>query len=337
MMSDKDKPAAEDETIIGQISKRVKSSLGFDDALNWREDLETALEEDKASGKAFSAPERTMLQNILRFSEVRVEDVMIPRADIVAIEDTAPLGELLRVFNAAGHSRLPVFHETLDDPRCFIHIKDLMGWLTKQAQVEKDGDNKQAGFDFSKVDFSRKISTLDIGRTILYVPPSMRVVDLLMKMQSGRLHMAIVVDEYGGTDGLLSIEDLVEEIVGEIEDEHDVVDRPLIEEDGEGKYLADARALIEELEALVGIDLQPDERSEDAETLGGLVFSLVGRVPVRGELITHDSGIEFEILDGDLRRIKRMRVHMSRSSPNKKPKPQKNTKAKSSPAKKGAE
>ena len=336
-MNEKDKPAQDDKTIIGHISKRVRSSLGLGDTLNWREDLETALEEDKAAGKAFSAPERTMLQNILRFSEVRVEDVMIPRADIVAIEDTAQLGELLRVFNAAGHSRLPVFHETLDDPRCFIHIKDLMGWLTEQAQVEGGAKDKQASFDFSAVDFTREISTLNIGRTILYVPPSMRVVDLLMKMQSGRLHLAIVVDEYGGTDGLLSIEDLVEEIVGEIEDEHDVIERPLIEEDGEGKYLADARAPIEELEALVGVDLQPDERSEDAETLGGLVFSLVGRVPVRGELITHESGIEFEILDGDLRRIKRLRVHMGQSSRNKKPKAQKNAKAKPKTPQKGAE
>ncbi len=336
-MNDRDKPAEEDETIIGQISKRVKSSLGIGDALNWRDDLEAALEEDKMSGKAFSAPERTMLQNILRFSEVRVEDVMIPRADIVAIEDTAQLGELLRVFNAAGHSRLPVFHETLDDPRCFIHIKDLMGWLTGQAQLEGKNGGNGAGFDFSKIDFTREISTLDIGRTILYVPPSMRVVDLLMKMQSGRLHLAIVVDEYGGTDGLLSIEDLVEEIVGEIEDEHDVIDRPLIEEEGEGKYLADARAPIEALEALVKLDLQPDERSEDAETLGGLVFSLVGRVPVRGELITHDSGIEFEILDGDLRRIKRMRVHIGQSSPFKKNRSQKNIKLDPPRPQKGAE
>jgi CBS domain containing-hemolysin-like protein len=322
-MSDTGRSGKDDASLFEQISQRLKSSLGIDDSSTWREDLESALEEDKSSGKAFSAPERTMLYNILRFSEVRVEDVMVPRADIVAIEDTESLSELLLTFSKAGHSRLPVFHETLDDPRCFIHIKDLMIWLTDKAQGKGKGKDASPALDFGVVDFTREIKSLNIGRSILYVPPSMRIVDLLRKMQSGRLHLAIVVDEYGGTDGLLSIEDLVEEIVGEIEDEHDEVDRALIEEEAGGTFIADARAPIEELEALLDLDLQTAERSEEAETLGGLVFSMAGRVPVRGELITHETGIEFEVLDGDLRRIKRLRVHTKPGSFSHKAPPQK--------------
>ncbi len=318
----------DDSSLFEQFSRRLKSSLGMDDNSTWREDLETALEEDKSSGKAFSPPERTMLYNILRFSQVRVEDVMVPRADIVAIEDTESLSELLLTFSTAGHSRLPVFHETLDDPRCFIHIKDLMIWRTEKAQGE-EGKMKEGAvpaLDVGVVDFNREIKSLNIGRSILYVPPSMRIVDLLRKMQSGRLHLAIVVDEYGGTDGLLSIEDLVEEIVGEIEDEHDEVDRELIEEEAGGTYIADARAPIEELEALLKVKLQGADRNEEAETLGGLVFSTAGRVPVRGELISHESGIEFEVLDGDLRRIKRLRIHTRPDSAGKKTPPQKGVK-----------
>ena len=313
-MSRTGSPGRDDASLFEQISRRLKSSFGMDESSSWREDLETALEEDKSAGKAFSAPERTMLYNILNFSEVRVEDVMVPRADIVAIEDTETLSELLLAFSRAGHSRLPVYHETLDDLRCFVHIKDLMIWLTDKAQGKTADKTDPPALDFGVVDFSREIRSLNIGRSILYVPPSMRIVDLLHKMQSGRLHLAIVVDEYGGTDGLLSIEDLVEEIVGEIEDEHDEVDRALIEEEARGTLIADARAPIEDLEARLGLDLQSGERAEEAETLGGLVFSIAGRVPVRGELITHDSGIEFEVLDGDLRRIKRLRVHTKPAS-----------------------
>lgn len=308
-MSDPDSPDKAPESLWEQAAQKMRNALRMGDTARLREDLEATLEDEHQEDEdAFSASERSMMRNILRFSGIRVEDVMVPRADIIAVEDTASLAELLQTFRTAGHSRLPMFHETLDDPRGFIHIKDLLGWLMdKSGAGTSDAGNAP---EFGVIDFSDPISNLAICRPILYVPPSMLVGDLLLKMQSGRLHLAIVVDEYGGTDGLVSIEDLVEEIVGEIEDEHDVIDGPMIREEGPSVYLADARTPIEELEELVGIDLLPDEQDEDTDTLGGLIFALAGRIPVRGELIAHDSGLEFEILDGDLRRVKSMRVRV---------------------------
>ena len=290
---------------IWDLIRRHMRSLGADTGESLRDDLISVLNADEQARKLFSPTERTMLRNILRFSELCVEDVMVPRADIIAVEDEIRLDELLELFRQAGHSRLPVFHETLDDPRGFIHIKDLMVWITSHIQ-------KQNGH--SLVDLSCDLASLNVSRQMLYVPPSMRIADLLLKMQSGRIHMALVIDEYGGTDGLVSIEDLVEEIVGEIEDEHDTVNGPMITSEGKGHYLADARAPVEDLESLLGLDLLPRSHEEDVDTLGGLVFSLVGRVPVRGELILHPTGIEFEVLEGDLRRIKRLRIHVKPAS-----------------------
>ncbi|PLX35007.1 MAG: magnesium/cobalt efflux protein [Hyphomicrobiales bacterium] len=318
-MSETDSQSREHESIWERAAHLIRHALRIGDPAKLREDLQATLEEDQEDEDTFSASERAMMRNILRFSEVKVEDVMVPRADIIAVEDTASLDELLRTFRSAGHSRLPMFHETLDDPRGFIHIKDLLGWLMDKAGAGSDGGEHAEAPDFSAIGFSDPISRLGINRPILYVPPSMLVADLLLKMQSGRLHLAIVVDEYGGTDGLVSIEDLVEEIVGEIEDEHDAVDGPMIREEGPSVYMADARTPIEELEELVGIDLLPDERDEDTDTLGGLISSLAGRIPVRGELIFHEAGLEFEILEGDLRRVKCVRVRLKPPSSRKQP------------------
>lgn len=311
-MSETDGPARVPGSIWEQAAQLIRNALKLGDSAKLREDLEATLEEDQEAEDGFSASERTMMRNILRFSEIKVEDVMVPRADIIAVEDTVSLTELLRTFRMAGHSRLPVFHETLDDPRGFIHIKDLLGWLMDKSGAGQAEQDSEEATDFSAIGFSDPISALDINRPILYVPPSMLVADLLLKMQSGRLHLAIVVDEYGGTDGLVSIEDLVEEIVGEIEDEHDVIDGPMIREEAANVYMADARTPIEDLEQLVGMDLLPDERDEDTDTLGGLISSLAGRIPVRGELISHQSGLEFEVLEGDLRRIKCVRVRITK-------------------------
>ena len=169
-----------------------------------------------------------------------------------------------------------------------------------------------ARLDLGKVDLQRSVATMNITRDLLYVPGSMSVLDLLLKMQTTRLHLALVVDEYGGTDGLVSIEDLVEEVVGDIADEHDVEDEPLIRTDPRLGLIADARMPIEELEKHLARELVSEEQEEDIDTLGGLVFSIAGRIPARGELVRHPSGIEFEVLEADPRRIKKLRIHVRR-------------------------
>jgi CBS domain containing-hemolysin-like protein len=270
-----------------------------------REVIEDALARSKGgSSDTFSAQERAMLLNILRFGKLTVEDVMVPRADIIAVEESITVAELMGVFREAEHSRLPVYRETLDDPRGMIHIRDLMSWITTAA--EKDG---APNLDLGVVDLGSTVGAINITREILYVPPSMPVLDLLLRMQLSRRHLALVVDEYGGTDGLVSIEDLVEEVVGEIDDEHDVADEPLIREDLRLGLVADARTPIAVLEQHLGEQLISPEQEEDIDTIGGLVFALAGRIPARGELVRHPSGIEFEVLDADPRRIKKLRIH----------------------------
>ena len=209
----------------------------------------------------------------------------------------------MRVFRKAEHSRVPVYRETLDDPRGMIHIRDLMSWITEEA----NGDD---GLDLGKVDLKRSVGSINIARELIYVPGSMSVLDLLLKMQTSQLHLALVVDEYGGTDGLVSIEDLVEEVVGEIADEHDVEEEPMIRVDPRLGLIVDARIPVEDLEEHLGVELVSDEQEEDIDTLGGVVFSITGRIPSRGELVHHPSGIEFEVLDADPRRIRKLRIHL---------------------------
>ena len=251
-----------------------------------RESLSELIEESEDEQGPFNREERLMLMNILKLHRLRVDDVMVPRPDIVAIEVDAPLDKVVEAMHEAFHSRLPIYQDTLDHVLGFVHIKDLLAYWEGRT-------------DFNLV---------DVAHDVLFVPPTMSVLDLLLRMREGRIHMALVVDEFGGTDGLVTIEDLVEEIVGEIEDEHDQVEAPTIEERPDGTLVADGRADIDEFEARVEVDLLPEERDEDIDTLGGFVFSLFGRVPQRGELISHPSGLEFEVLDADLRRVKRLRV-----------------------------
>lgn len=251
-----------------------------------RENLSELIEESEDEHGQFNREERLMLMNILKIHRLRVDDVMVPRADIVAIEASAELDKVMEVMREAFHSRLPIYQETLDHVLGFVHIKDLLAyWRGRES-----------------------FNLTDVAHDLLFVPPTMSVLDLLLRMREGRIHMAVVIDEFGGTDGLVTIEDLVEEIVGEIEDEHDQVEAPMIVEESDGTLLADARTDIDEFEAKVGVDLLPEERDEDVDTLGGFVFSLVGRVPQRGELIAHPSGLEFEVLDADPRRVRRLRV-----------------------------
>jgi CBS domain containing-hemolysin-like protein len=304
-IAEKDFPDEEPRETDEETSwfERLLATFGLGEEPDLRELIEDALARSKSD--TLSGQERGMLRRILRFGKLTVEDVMVPRADIIAVEDTVTIDELMRVFRQAEHSRLPVYHETLDDPRGMIHIRDLMSWITEQAEA-----GEAAELDLGKVDLQRTVASMNITRELLYVPGSMSVLDLLLKMQTTRLHLALVVDEYGGTDGLVSIEDLIEEVVGEIADEHDVEDEPLIRTDPRLGLVADARMPIDELEQHLGIQLVEGEQEEDIDTLGGLVFSIAGRIPARGELVRHPSGIEFEVLEADPRRIKKLRIHV---------------------------
>jgi hemolysin (HlyC) family protein len=284
--------------------ERLLGRLGIGEEPDLRELIEDALARAKSTGQSLSTQERTMLRNILRFGKMTVEDVMVPRADIIAVEDTITIDALMRVFREAEHSRVPLYHETLDDPRGMIHIRDLMSWIISQAEIAGGSD-----LMLGAVDLNRSVGSIGITRDILYVPGSMSGLDLLLKMQTTRLHLALVVDEYGGTDGLVSIEDLVEEVVGEIDDEHDVAEEPMLIDDPKSGLIADARTPIQELQLHLGETLITPEQEEDIDTLGGLVFSLAGRIPSRGELVRHPSGIEFEVLEADPRRITRLRIH----------------------------
>lgn len=306
-----------------------------------RDTLEFALQEEAGEGTSFSAQERQMLLRMLHFSASRVEDIMVPRADIIAIDESDSMSDLLETFERAGVSRVPLFSETLDDPRGMIHIKDFFSWSmaqagrvcsAKPAEEENDASNASqetpanasgdaadevralaAALDLGTVDLTKPVSSAKIKRPVLYVPPSMPAMNLLIKMQSTRIHMALVVDEYGGTDGLVTIEDLVEQVVGEIEDEHDEAEVPNITGDTKLGLIASARAPVSELEGLLDRKLLTSEEEEEIDTLGGLVFTVVGRVPSRGELIQHHSGLEFEVLDADPRRVKKLKIHVPAS------------------------
>ena len=306
-LSEGELPASDDPRTEEEPSwlERLLARFGLGEEPDLREVIEDTLARGKAGDDTFSAQERAMLLNILRFGKLTVEDVMVPRADIIAVEESITVAELMAVFREAEHSRLPVYRETLDDPRGMIHIRDLMSWITTAA-AEKSGE---ASLDLGAVDLSSTVGAINITREILYVPHSMPVLDLLLRMQLSRRHLALVVDEYGGTDGLVSIEDLVEEVVGEIDDEHDVADEPLIREDARLGLVADARMPIEALERHLNLELISPEQEEDIDTIGGLVFALAGRIPARGELVRHPSGIEFEVLDADPRRIKKLHIH----------------------------
>ncbi len=333
---------------LGGIVRRLWGLGGGKASL--RENLQDELARDGGADMIFTPEERMLLGNILRLREVRVDDVMVPRADIDAVEDTIVIGRLMDVFRDSGHSRMPVYRESLDDPRGMVHIKDLMSYFAeaarqqakkdalangKQASARKNGktssnengarqataespdrnaSNADLGLDLASVDLNLPLAGLGIIRPILFVPPSMPATDLMAKMQAARVQMALVIDEYGGTDGLVSLEDLVETVVGDIEDEHDEDEEAMIAASGEGVWIADPRVPIEEVETELGADFQIGDLGEEVDTLGGLLFTLVGRVPVRGELISPRvlPGYEFEVLDADPRRIKRLRIRRRR-------------------------
>ncbi|HEV7335614.1 MULTISPECIES: hemolysin family protein [Bosea] len=289
---------------LGQFLDR----LGLRHGGSVREEITEALAQGSGEIADISPQERAMLSNVLSLRERRVDDVMIPRADIIAVSLEATLASLLALFRSAGHSRLPVYGETLDDPRGMIHIRDFLDFLAARAKPGRGGEG-EAVPDLGAVDLSVTLAQAAILRPVLYVPPSMPAVDLLVRMQATRTHIALVIDEYGGTDGLVSIEDLIEIVVGDIEDEHDHDEAPTIAPAGENRFIADARATLEDLNEATGIDLSSAEVAEEVDTLGGLIVTLAGRVPARGELIKGPEGLEFEVLDADPRRVKRLRIH----------------------------
>lgn len=295
--------------------RRIRNRFGRGRDLGLRESLEGALETHEAQHPGESVREETksMMLNIIEFSNLRVDDVMVPRVDITAIDESDTMRDLLEKFVDANHSRVPVYRETLDGVTGMIHVKDFMRWMTsKGARKKKAAKGEKpvlAGLSIAASELSTPVKQAGLNREVLFVPPSMPATDLLVRMQASRTHLAIVIDEYGGTEGLVSIEDLVEVIVGDIADEHDTDEAVEIKPLDEGLYSADGRVDIAELEALLNVDLLSDEEEEEADTLAGLVFKIAGRVPTRGEIIRHDSGLEFEILDSDPRRVKRVRIN----------------------------
>ena len=305
-----------------------------------REDLADALMTDANISNAFSPEERAMLHNILRFREVRVEDIMVPRADIEAVDMTMTIGELLIHFEETGRSRMPVYSDTLDDPRGMVHIRDLLSYLAKQARnrrrtsakaaparaapaqpmplaadkAEKPVRTPRPAFDLGRVDLEQTVAEAGLIRKILFVPPSMLASDLMQSMQAARTQLALVIDEYGGTDGLVTHEDIVEMVIGDVEDEHDN-EEVMFSRAGEDIFVADARIELEEIAEAIGPDFDIKDRLEDVDTLGGLIFSALGRIPVRGEVVQAVPGFEFQILDADPRRIKRVRIRVRPPAP----------------------
>jgi CBS domain containing-hemolysin-like protein len=303
---------------VGVIS-RLLGALKWKGGPSLRDEIEGALAQNGRDAE-LSPQERAMLSNVLSLRTKRVDDVLIPRADIVAAPAEISLGELLTLFRTAGHSRLPVYGESLDDPRGMVHIRDFIDFIAARAEASRKRRRKAGapvetlGPDLGAVDMSATLASARILRPVLYVPASMPAVDLLVRMQATRTHMALVIDEYGGTDGLVSIEDLVEIVVGDIEDEHDEANGPGINRLADGRVVADARAPLEEISEALGVDLVSARQAEDVDTLGGLIVSIVGRVPARGELIKGPDGLEFEVLDADPRRLKRVRIHRPAAS-----------------------
>ncbi|NQY12838.1 MAG: HlyC/CorC family transporter [Henriciella sp.] len=273
------------------MSERRRGLFGL-----FQKSSETPVEPEPAQP---AAPTQTEMRlRIADFERARVEDVMIPRAEIIGVELSTSLEDLIQLYANEAHSRLPVYRETLDDPVGVVHIRDVMGQIARANGETPDEDD---------VPLER------LRRDILFVPPSMPLTDLLVKMQASRTHLALVVDEYGGTDGLVSLEDLVEEIVGDIEDEHDEEVAMLVRR-GRLAWEVDARMETDDFAEETGLELELEDH--DVDTLGGVAFALAGRVPLRGEVLPHPTGVDLEILESDVRRIQRLVVRQPSAEQN---------------------
>jgi CBS domain containing-hemolysin-like protein len=274
---------------LRSITRRLMRIVGGDAA-----DVAEEISAREERGEAIEDAQKDMILKAARFDRLIVYDVMRPRADIVAIDASVTLGEAARVFSESQHSRLPIYRETLDDPVGLIHVRDLMALLAPNEAGE------------TKAKFSDRV-LMRIRRDLLFVPPSMKLSALFLKMQTSRSHLALVIDEYGGTDGIISMEDMVEQIVGQIEDEHDD-DALLIQPRAGGVFEADGRASIEALEAGLSASLALPDHEDEFDTVGGLTMALAGHVPQRGEILHHPAGFEIEILEADPRHVRRVRI-----------------------------
>jgi CBS domain containing-hemolysin-like protein len=291
-MTDAQPPVADNDKAPSILKRLAQMLRGDGSAAAMRVSLEEVIEESERQSRSLSEQERVLLANLLKVGELRVKDVMVPRADIVAVEESTPIADVVALFAEAQHARLPVYRESLDDPTGLVHIKDVLALMAPQ---------EGGSFRWSKDTIAK------VKRPLLFAPPSMPVLDLLVKMQSTHMQLALVIDEYGGTDGLVSIEDLIEEIVGDIADEHDD-DSIGVRNEGNA-FVADARVDLDDFKSETGLTLAlDDEEAADIDTLGGLVIYLLGRVPQRGEIVTHPAGYEFEVLEADPRRVKRLRI-----------------------------
>jgi CBS domain containing-hemolysin-like protein len=297
------------------LNRLLRAVFGWSPA-SIRSDLQVLLEGEGAE-TGFSPEESRMLKNILSLRERRIDDVMVPRTDIVAVQQDVPLGDLLKVFKDAAHSRLVAYNDTLDDPVGMVHIRDMIAFMIRQAAVTGEADaagseRHPSGLDLAAIDLAMPLSAAKIIRTILFVPPSMPAIDLLAKMQATRIHLALVIDEYGGSEGIVSIEDIVEEIVGEIDDEHDEAAAKTVIRQSDGSFVAVGRASLEEAVAVIGPEFEVGKAVEEVDTVAGYIVTLVDRVPVRGELVPGPGAFEIEILDADPRRVKRVRIYPSK-------------------------
>ena len=305
-------PATAHAEAPGWLSRVMHILFGWK-TTSTRADLELVLAAPPAAS-GFSPEEAAMLKNILGLREYRVDRAMIPRADIVAVPQDTTLSALIKVFESAGHSRLVVYNDTLDDPTGMVHIRDLITFMAARAGVvPADADHADqppaSALDFSHVDLTTPLVAARIVRDILYAPPSMPALDLLAKMQATRIHLALIIDEYGGTDGLVSMEDLVEIIVGDIADEHDIDEIPAITRQSDGSFLAAGRASLDDVRAVIGDEFDFGEARSEVDTLGGYLVIRAGHVPVRGELVPGPGGFEAEVLDADPRRVKRVKIY----------------------------
>lgn len=295
--------------MLQQIKRKLKNLLPLrkrNPSLSLRNLLLQAIEAPEQSNlldKSLTLEERVLLKNTLLLGESCVDDIMIPRAQIKALELTTSLAEALEVFEDSGYSRLPIYEETLDNPRGMIHIRDVLNYFTKKLLAEQ----KQSEMSLEHINLAIAIGELDIIRDVLFVPSSMLANKLLQKMQSTRTQMALVIDEYGGTDGLVSLEDVVELIVGEIEDEHDE-DTALIVKLPNGSFLADARTELQEVKNILGPNFNTKPFENEVDTLGGLIVTALGHIPPRGQTLEVIPGYRFRIVEADKRRIKRVRI-----------------------------
>jgi len=270
----------------------IKSIFFSSNKENIKDVLEDIIEDNGNSVESIDDGTKKIFKNIIQLNDKCIEDVMIPRADIDAVSSSIKINQLITFINKTKHSRIPVYDENLDKVIGMVHIRDLFEKINKNVKVKRD----------------IKISK-SIVRKILFSSPSMRILDLLLKMRSEQIHMSIVVDEFGGTNGLVTIEDLVEEIVGEIKDEHDFEEIDIIKKISKKTYEVSARVTVDEFEKKLGVFFESVDK-EDIDTVGGLVFNLIGKIPSRGQVIGHKSGLEFTILDADTRKIKRLLVNV---------------------------